>query len=76
DMAGNVWEWTNSQYWDYPYDADDGREDRESDFPRTLRGGSWYGIPNGVRCDTRGSSNQSDYNDFYGFRVIFSFPVF
>jgi formylglycine-generating enzyme required for sulfatase activity len=42
EMAGNVFEWTNSIYRPYPYDAatseDDGRYHSEA---RVLRGGSW-----------------------------------
>jgi formylglycine-generating enzyme required for sulfatase activity len=44
DMAGNVWEWTQSEYRAYPYRADDGRESREGvdrTNVRVLRGGSW-----------------------------------
>ncbi|NNJ11026.1 SUMF1/EgtB/PvdO family nonheme iron enzyme [Chloroflexales bacterium ZM16-3] len=43
DMAGNVAEWTRSEFRAYPYDAQDGRENvtgtREKKF--TIRGGSW-----------------------------------
>lgn len=45
DMSGNIWEWTNSIYMDYPYDAEDGREvdgTTDSSSKRVLRGGSWY----------------------------------
>lgn len=45
DMVGNVWEYVQSVYKDYPYDPADGREDTSADALRVLRGGSWnYGI--------------------------------
>lgn len=41
DMVGNAWEWVNSIFSPYPYRADDGREDVETQGTRALRGGSW-----------------------------------
>ena len=39
DMAGNLFEWTNSLYKPYPYNAADGREDSTGNGSRVIRGG-------------------------------------
>jgi formylglycine-generating enzyme required for sulfatase activity len=71
DMAGNVWEWTNSGYRDYPYRVDDGREGPNEDF-RVLRGGSFIENARVVRCACRNwYSPKSRLWDF-GFRVVAS----
>ncbi len=42
DLSGNVWEWVNSIYKPYPYNATDGRENRGNpDSWRVSRGGGW-----------------------------------
>jgi formylglycine-generating enzyme required for sulfatase activity len=54
DMAGNMWEWTGSEYKGYPYDADDGRENVDkTDVLRSVRGGSWYNIGGLIRAANR-----------------------
>ena len=70
DMAGNVWEWTSTQYQDYPYDADDGREEQSGDSRRTLRGGSFYYSDNSVRCANRDWVGPNNDNDSSGFRIV------
>ena len=40
NMGGNVHEWVSSLYRPYPYRANDGREDAESDDARVTRGGA------------------------------------
>ena len=69
DMAGNVWEWTSSLYRDYPYKADDGREDPESREVRVLRGGSFGDDAQFVRCAFRSWSFPATGSTF-GFRVV------
>ena len=71
DLSGNVWEWVNSLYRSYPYDATDGRVvdgigDPGSDL--VLRGGPWYFGPLGVRAANRGRDDRGSGYDGYGFR--------
>ena len=58
DMAGNVWEWTDS-FWD------------ESASNRVIRGGCWFN--HAVRCRSAfRSSLTPDYRNYYvGFRLVF-----
>jgi serine/threonine-protein kinase len=76
DMAGNVWEWTQSLWGEnrerpdfkYPYNPEDGRENTEAskDVLRVLRGGSWYIA--GVRIADRHGCRPRDRNPDVGFR--------
>lgn len=71
DLAGNVWEWSSSQYQPYPYRAEDGREAPEGEGGgRVLRGGSL--VNDGRRCRSahRNPLHPSDRGSSYiGFRL-------
>jgi len=69
DMAGNVWEWTSSQYKGYPYNKDDGRENLLSDNSKVGRGGSWEHIEvNLVSASARLNPDPTLVNNISGFR--------
>lgn len=71
DMSGNVWEWTLSAYQDYPYVADDIRENTGSDRTRVLRGGSWnYDDRYGARAAYRLTYRPAYWYHLFGFRVV------
>jgi formylglycine-generating enzyme required for sulfatase activity/tRNA A-37 threonylcarbamoyl transferase component Bud32 len=68
DMAGNVWEWVQSEYRAYPYRADDGREDPDGTNDRVVRGGSWAIGSRHTRASNRASADPHDLDYYTGFR--------
>ena len=70
DMHGNVWEWTQSKYAPYPYDAADGRNAPGGDDRRVVRGGSWYSRPKLATASFRRAYRP--YAPVYdvGFRIV------
>ncbi len=70
DMIGNVWEWTQSRWKKYPYQADDGREDLAGDDSRVVRGGSWDDDQGDARCACRSGSRPVNRSVLIGFRVV------
>ena len=71
DVIGNVWEWTNTLYRSFPYDADDGRESREALGFRVLRGASWVNDANMAHALSRIDADFQFYNNL-GFRCAVS----
>jgi formylglycine-generating enzyme required for sulfatase activity len=69
-MVGNVWEWCSSLQADYPYRADDGREDLAAEGWRALRGGSWLDHEWGVRAGRRLSGQPDRASHNTGFRAV------
>jgi formylglycine-generating enzyme required for sulfatase activity len=76
DMAGNVWEWTRSEYRDYPYDPDDGREEgsNPSGARFVIRGGGCNGLSNYLRASSRDGSSPDDHVDDIGCRLARRLP--
>ncbi|MCX6032991.1 MAG: SUMF1/EgtB/PvdO family nonheme iron enzyme [Chloroflexi bacterium] len=72
DLAGNVWEWTQSVYQPYPCRPDDGRNNLEAEGVRVVRGGSWRDNQWNARCACRGRLVSGGYDAHLGFRVVVS----
>ncbi|MBP7694111.1 MAG: SUMF1/EgtB/PvdO family nonheme iron enzyme [Anaerolineales bacterium] len=75
DMAGNVREWTRSLNRPYPYVAQDGREALEDDNHRVLRGGSFGGNRERIRCASRHEAPPGSRRTTFGFRVCIAPPT-
>lgn len=74
DLAGNVWEWVQSTYQNYPYQANSEREKvdivNSADVEKVLRGGAWSQEDNGTRASIRGKQEADIRNHNYGFRCL------
>jgi formylglycine-generating enzyme required for sulfatase activity len=70
-MTGNTWDWTSSLYQPYPYRADDGRENPQSDgrLGHVLRGGAWPYAHIGARAGDRGDDRVGFRDDRASFRL-------
>ena len=70
DMAGNVWEWTNSLYKPYPYDFADGREDPKDTGTRVVRGGAFNNDRRFVRVGLPHLDHPGGLGSPQGLRVV------
>jgi formylglycine-generating enzyme required for sulfatase activity len=69
DLAGNVYEWTSSLHFNYPYVETDGREDPQARYHRVMRGGSWQFGPEMCRTTARHRFQMHLRYDYVGLRM-------
>jgi formylglycine-generating enzyme required for sulfatase activity len=71
DMVGNVWEWSQSDYYSYPMQSNDSQPDftiRQGGVP--LRGGSWRHTSTRVHSRARNGSFPNIIDNDFGFRIV------
>ncbi|MEZ5452091.1 MAG: SUMF1/EgtB/PvdO family nonheme iron enzyme [Thiothrix sp.] len=69
DMHGNVYEWCQDVYGDYPAEPVRNPEGSPDSANRVLRGGLWGSTPWNVRSANRGGSSPDYRNTLIGFRL-------
>jgi formylglycine-generating enzyme required for sulfatase activity len=70
DMAGNVWEWTNSLLLPYPYDPAMAEAAPDGQQEYAVRGGAWYYSQRLARCTAREGMLASYLSPALGFRLV------
>jgi formylglycine-generating enzyme required for sulfatase activity len=73
DMSGNVWEWVQDWYGDYPSEAQVNPEGPNSGSYRVQRGGCWFNYPGNCRAADRGYNGPTSRGNNLGFRLARSF---
>lgn len=70
DLAGNVWEWTTSDYHKHPKGSAVVQKEFTHNSLPALRGGSYFNDSTYVRCGARDRHPPGSEVDLVGFRVI------